>query len=145
MDPDSARSAISTHTKAIIPVHLYGHPADMVALTQLARQFGLRILEDAAPALGAEVHGHKVGDLSDVAAFSFQGAKIMTTGEGGMLVTNDEALYQRVKYLGDHGRDRHRPFVISAIGDKYKMSNLQAAMGLGQLERIGERRRKKRG
>src|SRR5258708_1975269 len=144
MDPDSARSAISTHTKAIIPVHLYGHPADMVALTQLAREFGLRILEDAAPALGAEVHGHKVGDLSDVAAFSFQGAKIMTTGEGGMLVTNDEALYQRIAFLADHGRDPRVPFKISAIGRKYKMSNIQAALGLAQLERIEELVEKKR-
>src|SRR4029077_9372287 len=80
----------------------------------------------------------------DVAAFSFQGAKIMTTGEGGMLVTSDEALYERVKCLGGHGRALHRPFVISAIGYKYKMSNLQAALGLGQLERIEELVGKKR-
>jgi perosamine synthetase len=101
-------------------------------------------LEDAAPALGAEVNGAKVGGLSHVAAFSFQGAKIMTTGEGGMIVTSDEELYERVKFLGDHGRDKHIPFQISAVGYKYKMSNLQAALGLGQIERIEELVGKKR-
>src|SRR5205823_4304556 len=118
-----------------LPVHLYGHPTDMVAIQELAREYGLRILEDAAPALGAEVNGKKVGSLGSMAAFSFQGAKIMTTGEGGMLVTNDEALFERAKYLGDHGRDATRALYITSVGYKYKMSNLQAALGLAQVER----------
>ncbi len=138
MDPDSARRAITSRTKAIVPVHLYGHPADMPAITKLAREHNLSVLEDAAPALGATVNGQRVGGLGDLACFSFQGAKIMTTGEGGMLATNDEALHERIKFLADHGRDKHIPFQISAIGYKYKMSNLQAALGLAQLERIEE-------
>ena len=133
MDPGSARQAITPRTRAIVPVHLYGHPTDMTALSALAREHGLKVLEDAAPALGAHVHGARVGGLGDVAAFSFQGAKIMTTGEGGMVVTSDEALFERIKFLGDHGRDKHVPFLISAVGYKYKMSNLQAAMALREI------------
>jgi perosamine synthetase len=110
----------------------------------LAEEHGLRVLEDAAPALGAEFEGRKVGSFGHVAAFSFQGAKIMTCGEGGMLVTSDPDLYERARYLNDHGRDPHRPFVISEIGYKYKMSNLQAALGLAQLERIEEMIAKRR-
>jgi perosamine synthetase len=144
LDPASARRAITKRTKVIIPVHLYGHPVDMVALTRLADEYNLKVLEDAAPALGAEVNDRKVGGLGHVATFSFQGAKIMTTGEGGMLVTNDEAIYERVRWLGDHGRDKDRPFHISAVGYKYKMSNVQAALGLAQLERIEELIAKKR-
>jgi perosamine synthetase len=138
LDPDSAARAVTPRTRAIIPVHLYGHPTDMVAVTRLARAHNLKVLEDAAPALGAEVHGKKVGGLGHAATFSFQGAKIMVTGEGGMFVTDDEALFERVRHLGDHGRHPHIPFFINAVGYKYKMSNLQAALGLAQLERIEE-------
>ena len=138
MDPDSARRAITSRTRALVPVHLCGHPADMETLTRLARGHGLKVIEDAAPALGAAVGGRKVGGLGDVACFSFQGARIMTTGEGGMLVTSDEAIFERVKRLADHGRDEDASFQIAAVGYKYKMSNLQAALGLAQLERIEE-------
>jgi perosamine synthetase len=138
MDPQSARRAVTPRTKAVVPVHLYGHPANMVALTQLAREHDLKVVEDAAPALGAEVNGRKAGSLGHAAAFSFQGAKIMTTGEGGMFVTDDEALFDRVRQLADHGRDRFRPFHVGMVGYKYKMSNLQAALGLAQLERLDE-------
>lgn len=144
LDPASAEKSITPRTRAIVAVHLNGHPADMVAITRIARRHGLFVLEDAAPALGALVNGKRVGGLSDVAAFSFQGAKIMTTGEGGMLVTSDEAVFERAKQLGDHGRDPQRPFFSTSIGHKYKMSNLQAALGLGQLERIEELVAKKR-
>ena len=144
MDPDCVRRSITPRTKVIMPVHLYGHPTDMRAIMQLAEAHGLRVLEDAAPALGAEVEGRKVGSFGDVACFSFQGAKIMTCGEGGMLVTNDPQLLERARYLNDHGRDPHRAFVNTAIGYKYKMSNLQAALGLGQLERIEEMVAKRR-
>jgi perosamine synthetase len=144
MDPASAERAISPQTKAIVPVHLYGHPTDMRAIRRLADEHGLKVLEDAAPALGAEIEGRKVGSFGDVACFSFQGAKIMTCGEGGMMVTDNESLYERAKLLNDHGRDPHRPFVISEFGYKYKMSNLQAALGLAQLERIEEMIAKRR-
>ena len=144
LDPQSAARAVTRRTKVIAPVHLYGHPVDMPAIRALAVAHKLKVLEDAAPALGAEVKGKKVGGLSDVAAFSFQGAKIMTTGEGGMLVTSDETLFERARFLGDHGRDPHVPFKIAEVGCKYKMSNLQAAMGLAQLERIEELVAKKR-
>lgn len=144
IDPASAESAITRQTKAIVPVHLYGHPADMRAVRKLADEHGLKVLEDAAPALGAEIEGRKVGSFGDVACFSFQGAKIMTCGEGGMLVTNDESLYERAKFLNDHGRDPHHPFMISEFGYKYKMSNLQAALGLAQLERLEEMIAKRR-
>ena len=144
MDVASAERAITPRTKVIAPVHLYGHPADMAAVTALARKHGLKVLEDAAPALGAEVNHKRVGGLSDVAAFSFQGAKILTTGEGGMLVTSDERLFERMRYLGDHGRDPKEPTKNTAIGFKYKMSNLQAALGLAQLERLDELVERKR-
>ncbi|HEX4000566.1 MAG TPA: DegT/DnrJ/EryC1/StrS family aminotransferase [Pirellulales bacterium] len=144
IDPASAEQAITPQTKAIVPVHLYGHPADMKAIRKLADEHGLKVLEDAAPALGAEIEGHKVGSFGDLACFSFQGAKIMTCGEGGMLVTSDESLYERARFLNDHGRDPHRPFVISEFGYKYKMSNLQAALGLAQLERLEEMIAKRR-
>jgi len=138
IDPASAERAITPQTKAIVPVHLYGHPADMPAIRKLADAHGLKVLEDAAPALGAEIEGQKAGSFGDIACFSFQGAKIMTCGEGGMLVTNDGSLFERAKFLNDHGRDPHRPFAISEFGYKYKMSNLQAALGLAQLERLEE-------
>jgi perosamine synthetase len=144
MNPDRARQAITPRTKVIVPVHIYGHPTDMRAIAEIAREHNVRIMEDAAPALGAEVAGKKVGGLGDVAVFSFQGAKIMTTGEGGMIVTSDENLFERIGFLADHGRDKHVPFLISEVGYKYKMSNLQAAMGLAQLERIEELVAKKR-
>jgi perosamine synthetase len=127
-----------------MPVHLYGHPVDMVGLTALARKHNLKVLEDAAPALGAEVNHRRVGGLGDAGAFSFQGAKLLTTGEGGMLVTSDEALYQRVRHLGDHGRDPKDPHCNSITGFKYKLSNLQAALGLAQLERLEELVERKR-
>jgi perosamine synthetase len=144
MNLESARKAITPRTKVIVPVHIYGHPTDMNAVLELAKEFNLRVMEDAAPALGATCHGRKVGGIGDVACFSFQGAKIMTTGEGGMLVTSDENLFERIKFLWDHGRDKHIPFQISEVGYKYKLSNLQAALGLAQLERIEEMVEKKR-
>ena len=144
MDIASAERAITQRTKVIAPVHLYGHPVDMVGLTTLARKHGLRILEDAAPALGSEVNRRRVGGLGDIGAFSFQGAKLLTTGEGGMLVTSDETLFERIRHLADHGRDPKDPHRNSITGFKYKLSNLQAALGLAQLERLEELVEKKR-
>ena len=144
IDPRSVEATINGRTRAIIPVHLYGHPADMDPISALAERHGLFVVEDAAPSLGAMYHGKRTGSLGRAAAFSFQGAKIMVTGEGGMFVTDDTALYERVKKLGDHGRSLTRPLWNDEIGFKYKMSNLQAALGLAQLERIEELVAKKR-
>ncbi|HUW65468.1 MAG TPA: GNAT family N-acetyltransferase [Spirochaetia bacterium] len=144
MDPDSAAKAVTSRTKAIIPVHLYGHPVDMDPLLGLAEKFGIGILEDAAPAIGAEYKGKKLGSFGNVAAFSFQGAKSFVTGEGGMLVTNDETLLNRARFLGDHGRDPNGFLSSIEIGYKYKMSNIQAALGLAQIERADEIIAKKR-
>lgn len=138
VDAMSIRKLITRKTKAIIPVHLYGHPARMEPIVALAKEFGVFIVEDAAPAIGALAHGLKAGTFGDFACFSFQGAKLLVTGEGGMLVTDDEALYQRVSRLADQGRDPKIMFWISDEGWKYKMSNVQAALGLGQLERVDE-------
>lgn len=144
MDPKSLKAAITSRTKAIMPVHLYGHPANMDEIIKIADENNLLILEDAAPSLGAEFKGKKTGSFGNAAAFSFQGAKIATTGEGGIFLTDDEDLYKRVSKLGDHGRSLTKSLWNDEIGHKYKMSNLQAALGLAQLERIEELVNKKR-
>lgn len=138
MDPDAFEAAITPRTKAVVPVHLYGHPADMDRIVAIARQHKLFIVEDAAPAIGAECRGRKVGTYGDFAAYSFQGAKLIVSGEGGMLVTSNDELFEKAQLLWDQGRDPHRTFWINQTGLKYKMSNVQAAIGLGQMERADE-------
>ena len=138
IDVMSIESLITNKTKAIIPVHMYGHPARMTAIVELAKKYKLKIVEDAAPAIGAEWEGKRCGSFGNFGAFSFQGAKLMVTGEGGMLVTNDEALYQKAYKIWDQGRNPSRAFWIDVDGVKLKMSNIQAALGLGQLERVDE-------
>ena len=144
MDVDSAESLVTSKTKAIFPVHLYGHPANMPKIMKLAKKYNLYVIEDAAPSIGAEIEGQKTGSFGHISGFSFQGAKVLVTGEGGMLVTNDLSLYNRAKSLGDHGRDPKFPLASVEVGYKYKMSNLQAALGLAQLERIDELVERKR-
>jgi len=144
MNVTSAENLITSRTKAIFPVHLYGHPANMPEIMKLAEKYKLKVIEDAAPSIGAEVGGQKTGSFGDVAGFSFQGAKILVTGEGGMLVTNNQSLFNRVKSLGDHGRDPKYPLAAVEVGYKYKMSNLQAALGLAQIERADELVNRKR-
>jgi len=144
LDSEKVEKLITKKTKAIMPVHLYGNPVNMEPLWKLADKYNLIIFEDAAPSIGAEYHGKKTGNLGNAAAFSFQGAKALATGEGGMFVTNDRKLYERTKFIGDAGRDPNRPLAAIEIGYKYKMSNLQAAMGLAQLERVEEIVAKKR-
>jgi perosamine synthetase len=144
MCPRSLERAITPRTKVIMPVHIYGHPANMDEISAIAARHGIDIVEDAAPSLGANIRGKRTGSFGRAAAFSFQGAKIMVTGEGGMLVTDDTDLFERIKGLWDHGRDPHKTFWNSSIGYKYKMSNIQAALGLAQLERIEELVEKKR-
>jgi len=144
ISPERIDKAITKRTKAIIPVHLYGHPSDMDPIKKIASEHSLYVIEDAAPSIGAEYKGKKTGTLGDVAAFSFQGAKLMVTGEGGMLVTSDDEIYERASFLANQGRDPQIPFWINEIGLKYKISNIQAALGLAQLERIDELIGKKR-
>jgi perosamine synthetase len=138
LDVNSVAKLVTNKTKAIIPVHMYGHPARMTKLLEFAAKYQLKIVEDAAPAIGAEWEGRRCGSFGSFAAFSFQGAKLMVTGEGGMLVTNDDALYQKALKIWDQGRNPSRAFWIDEHGVKFKMSNVQAAIGLGQLERVEE-------
>jgi perosamine synthetase len=137
LDPASVKAKITPRTKAIIPVHLYGHACDMERLLALAKQHNLYVIEDAAPSIGAEYKGRRTGSFGHFSGFSFQGAKLAVTGEGGMLLTNDESLYKRAYAIWDQGRTPGT-FWIETNGLKYKMSNVQAAIGLGQLERNDE-------
>jgi len=144
IDPEAIRKVITTRTKAIIPVHLYGHPANMDEIMKIAKEYNLFVIEDCAEAHGAEYKGKKVGSFGEFGAFSFYGNKIITTGEGGMLTTNDERLYERAKFLRDHAMSKEKRYWHTEIGYNYRMTNLQAALGLAQLERIEELITKKR-
>ncbi len=138
IDPEDIRKKITSKTKAIIPVHLYGHPADMDAINEIAKQYGLYVIEDAAEAHGAEYKGKKVGCLGSCGVFSFYGNKIITTGEGGMITTNDDKLYEKAKYLRDHAMSKEKRYWHTEVGYNYRITNIQAALGLAQLERIDE-------
>jgi perosamine synthetase len=138
IDPASVKSLISERTKAIIPVHLYGHPADMDALTEIGETHGVDIIEDAAEAHGAEYRGRRVGGLGKCGVFSFYGNKVITTGEGGMLTTDDPEFYQRAKRLRDHAMSPQRRYFHEERGFNYRITNLQAALGVAQLERIDD-------
>ena len=136
IDPKAVARALGARTRAIIPVHLYGHPADMPALEALAKPRNVVLLEDAAEAHGAEIAGKRVGSLGKVGTFSFYGNKLMTTGEGGMVTTDDDALAQRLRFLKDHGMSKERRYYHTELAFNYRMTNLQAALGVAQLEQI---------
>lgn len=140
LDPDKVESAITPKTRAIVATHIYGNLCDLDALAAIADKHGLVLIEDAAEAIGSIHHGRRAGSVGRFGVFSFHGTKTMTTGEGGIFVTNDAQLYERVLTLSNHGRKRGetRQFWPSEVGFKYKMSNIQAAIGCGQLERIEE-------
>jgi perosamine synthetase len=138
LDPAAVRALITPRTKAIMPVHLYGHPADMDALTEIANAHGVAVIEDAAEAHGAEYKGRRVGSLGKCGVFSFYGNKVITTGEGGMITTDDEAFWQRAKRLRDHAMSPTRRYFHEDRGFNYRITNLQAALGVAQLERIDE-------
>jgi perosamine synthetase len=141
----SFEKLISRKTKAVIPVDLYGNMPDMDGIRDLARKHGIAVIEDAAQSIGAEYKGRKAGSFGDTGVFSFHGTKTLTTGEGGVLVTDREDIYQRTLFLRDHGRPvGDRMFYNSEIAHKYKMSSMQAALGLAQLERINELVERKR-
>jgi len=136
MDPSLIESLITYRTKGIIAVHLYGHPADMDPILEIARTHSLFVIEDAAEAHGAEYKGRRIGSIGDIATFSFYGNKIITTGEGGMVVTNDNALAQKIRILKGQGLDPERRYWFPQIGYNYRMTNIAASIGLAQLENV---------
>ncbi len=140
LDPQQVRDAISPKTKAIIAVHLYGNLCEMDELMALGEQYGIPVIEDAAEAIGSIYHSKRAGSIGKFGTFSFHGTKTITTGEGGMFVTDDSELYERVLTLSNHGRARGqtKQFWPDTVGFKYKMSNIQAAIGCAQVERIDE-------
>ena len=140
IDPELAEAAITTRTKAIIAVHLYGNVCDMDKLLDIGKRHSIPVIEDAAEAIGSQYRGKRVGSIGTFGSFSFHGTKTLTTGEGGMFVTNDANLYETVLTLSNHGRARGqtKQFWPDVVGFKYKMSNIQAAIGCAQMERIEE-------
>ncbi|MGV8815428.1 MAG: DegT/DnrJ/EryC1/StrS family aminotransferase [Gelidibacter sp.] len=138
IDPKSIEALITPKTKAIMPVHLYGHPAQMDVILEIANKHGLWVIEDAAEAHGAKVHGKRVGSWGHCATFSFYGNKNLTTGEGGMITTDDEDFYNRCKYLRDHAMSKEKRYWHTAAGFNFRLTNIQAALGCAQLERIDD-------
>lgn len=136
MDVNQVEDKITDRTKAVMPVHTYGHPVDMDPLLELADRHGLWVVEDAAEAHGAEYKGRRAGGLGHAAGFSFYANKNITTGEGGMVTTNDRRLADLCRNLRDHAFSRERHFWHKYVGFNYRMTNLQAAVGLGQTEQL---------
>ena len=145
LSAESFETCVTPKTKAVIPVALYGNMPDMDSIKDVARRHGIAVVEDAAEAIGSEYKGRKAGSFGDASVFSFHGSKTLTTGEGGMLLTNDEKLFERARFLRDHGRTPgDKMFFNHEVAYKYKMSSMQAALGLAQLERIEELLEQKR-
>jgi perosamine synthetase len=136
MDAEAARGQITSRTKGILPVHLYGHPVDLDPLLELADEHELFVLEDAAEAVGARYKGRHIGGHGTCATFSFFGNKTITTGEGGMVTTNDDELAARLRLFRGQGMDPQRRYWFPVIGYNYRMTNIAAAIGLAQLERV---------
>jgi perosamine synthetase len=136
LDPDDLLRKITPRTKAILAVHLYGKPAPMREIMEIAGRHGLKVIEDAAEAIGAKYYDQSVGSLADVAAFSFFGNKVITCGEGGMVLTNNQELAAKIRQLKGQGQDPQRRYWFPVIGYNYRMTNIQAALGLAQLEQI---------
>jgi perosamine synthetase len=146
IDPELAEAAITPRTKAIIAVHLYGNLCDMDRLLDIGERHGIPVIEDAAEAIGSQYHGKRAGSMGKFGTFSFHGTKTLTTGEGGIFVTNDADLYETMLTLSNHGRlpGQTKQFWPDMVGFKYKMSNIQAAIGCAQMERIEELINRKR-
>jgi len=138
IDPKEIKRALSPKTKAIIPVHIYGQPCDMEQIMQIARENDLYVVEDCAEAHGAEYKGKKVGSFGDISCFSFFGNKVITTGEGGMCITNNKEYAERMKLYRDHGMSKDKKYYHEVVGFNYRMTNIQAAIGVAQLEKIDE-------
>lgn len=146
IDPAKAEAVITPKTKAIVAVHLYGNLCDMDRLLAIGEKYGIPVIEDAAEAIGSVYHGKRAGSMGAFGAFSFHGTKTLTTGEGGIFVTDDADLYERVLTLSNHGRARGqtKQFWPDMVGFKYKISNIQAAIGCAQMERIDSLIQRKR-
>lgn len=145
IDPACVKKAVTPRTKAIMLVHTFGHPAEMDEIMAIAKEHGLAVIEDAAPSIGAEYKGQKAGSFGDFSCFSFQGGKMTVSGEGGVLLTNDKALYDRALLLANMGRtDSQAVFWSDGIGYEYVMNNLTASLALAQLRRVDELMQKKR-
>lgn len=144
MDPADVKRKITPRTKGIMAVHLYGHPCAMDDLSALAREHRVFLIEDCAEAFGSRYNGRHVGVFGDIAIFSFYGNKTITTGEGGMVVTNDQTLFERARHFKGQGLAAHREYWHDVIGYNYRMTNICAAIGLAQLERAREFLAKKR-
>jgi len=138
IDPSKIESAITGRTRAIIPVHLYGHPADMPQIMMLAEKHQLHVIEDAAEAHGAAIAGRRAGSLGHCGVFSFYGNKIITSGEGGMITTDNPDIYARARFLRDHAMSKDVRYWHTEVGYNYRMTNIQAALGLAQLEQIDD-------
>ena len=143
LDADKIEEKITERTKAIMAVHMYGHPCNMDRINEIARRHNLAVIEDAAEAHGAECRGRKVGAIGDLGCFSFYSNKNITTGEGGMVVTNDDELATRCRLLRNQGFEEPR-FVHRIVGFNYRMTNIQAAIGMAQCERIEQKIERKR-
>ena len=144
IDVSKIEEKITERTRAIMPVHIYGHPCDMEPVWELAKKYSLKVIEDAAEAHGAEYKGKKCGGLGDISCFSFYANKIITTGEGGMVLTNNEEYAERARSLRNLCFRKDRRFYHTELGYNFRLTNIQAAIGLAQLERIDELVEKKR-
>jgi perosamine synthetase len=144
LDPSKLEAHITPRTRGMIAVHLRGHPADMDSITEVARRHGLFVVEDAAQAHGARMRGRPVGSLGDVGTFSFFGNKMLTTGEGGMVTTNDDQMARRIRLLKNQGMTQEKRYWHTVVGYNYRLTNLQAAIGLAQVERLDEQLRRHR-
>lgn len=144
INPTKIEEKITDKTKALLIVHIYGHPCDMDPIMAIAKKHNLKVVEDCAEAHGATYNGKKVGSFGDVAAFSFYANKIITTGEGGMVVTNNKELAERARWLHSLAFDKERRHIHEEIGFNYRTSNVIAAIGVAQLERVDEIIEKKR-
>lgn len=144
IDPEDVAKRITPRTRALVAVDLYGHPADMDALAEIAGENDLVLVEDAAEALGAVYRGRPAGGLGLLGTLSFYGNKLITTGEGGAVLTDDPVLADRARFLRDHAMDPQRRYWHSEIGFNYRITNLQAALGVAQLERVEELLARKR-
>lgn len=138
IDPGEIKKCITKRTKAILPVHFYGNPCNMDEIMFIAKKYNLKVIEDATESLGACYRGKHVGTFGDLGCFSFNGNKIITTGGGGMVVGNDQERLNHIKFLVNQGRDCARGYYHPEVGFNYRMTNLEAAMGLAQLNRLDE-------
>jgi perosamine synthetase len=138
IDTSKIEQKLTRRTKAILPVHIYGHPCDMEPIIKIAQKYRLYVIEDAAEAHGAEYKGKKAGGIGNVGCFSFYANKIITTGEGGMVVTNDQSIAEKARALKDLAFSRQRRFLHTDVGFNYRMTNIQAAIGLAQFEKIDQ-------